>query len=173
MVAAAALPGSRVEIEDVGLNPTRTGLLDVLRRFGARVEVHETGDRGGRSRAARLSVTADRTGAVEIAPDEVPGLIDELPAIAALAAHGGEVSVRGAAELRVKESDRIAALVAGFRALGISAEERPDGFAVRGHGAPLGRCRRRAGRSPDGDGLRHRRAGRAFAVDHRGRPTLS
>ena len=78
-----------------------------------------------------IVVTGDRTGAIEIAPDEVPGLIDELPAIAALAAHGGEVSVRGAAELRVKESDRIAVLVAGFRALGIDADERPDGFAVR------------------------------------------
>ncbi len=65
-------------------------------------------------------------------------LIDELPAIAALAANGGEVSVRGAAELRVKESDRIAALVAGFRALGIDADERPDGFVVRGSGAPAG-----------------------------------
>ena len=130
MVAAAALPGSRVEIDDVGLNPTRTGLIDVLRRFGARVEVSETGSRPA-SRAARSWSTGDRTGAVEIAPEEVPGLIDELPAIAALAAHGGEVSVRGAAELRVKESDRIAALVAGFRALGIAADERPDGFVVR------------------------------------------
>ncbi len=137
MVAAAALPGSRVEIEDVGLNPTRTGLIDVLRRFGARVEVHETGSGAGEVRGT-IVVTGDRTGAIEIAPDEVPGLIDELPAIAALAAHGGEVSVRGAAELRVKESDRIAVLVAGFRALGISAEERPDGFAVRGQGAPSG-----------------------------------
>jgi 3-phosphoshikimate 1-carboxyvinyltransferase len=66
----------------------------------------------------------------------VPGLIDELPAIAALAAHGGEVTVRGAAELRVKESDRIAALVAGFRALGLEADERPDGFTIRG-GRPM------------------------------------
>jgi 3-phosphoshikimate 1-carboxyvinyltransferase len=137
MVAAAALPGSRVEIDDVGLNPTRTGLIDVLRRFGARVEVRETGYAAGEARGT-IVVTGDRTGAIEIAPEEVPGLIDELPAIAALAAHGGEVSVRGAAELRVKESDRIAALVAGFRALGISAEERPDGFAVRGDGAPSG-----------------------------------
>ena len=137
MVAAAALPGSRVEIDDVGLNPTRTGLIDVLRRFGARVEVRETGYAAGEARGTIL-VMGDRTGAIEIAPEEVPGLIDELPAIAALAAHGGEVSVRGAAELRVKESDRIAALVAGFRALGISAEERPDGFAVRGDGAPSG-----------------------------------
>ena len=67
-----------------------------------------------------------------------PGLIDELPAIAALAAYGGEVSVRGAAELRVKESDRIAALVAGFRALGIDADERQDGFVIQGGGAPAG-----------------------------------
>ena len=66
----------------------------------------------------------------------MPGLIDELPAIAALAAHGGEVTVRGAAELRVKESDRIATLVAGLRNLGISADEWPDGFTVHGTGAP-------------------------------------
>jgi 3-phosphoshikimate 1-carboxyvinyltransferase len=137
MVAAAALPGSRIEIEDVGLNPTRTGLIDVLRRFGARVEVSEGGTGAGETRG-RIVVTGDRTGSVEIAPDEVPGLIDELPAIAALAAHGGEVSVRGAAELRVKESDRIGAIVAGFRALGVSADERPDGFVVRGTGTPTG-----------------------------------
>ena len=137
MVAAAALPESRIEIEDVGLNPTRTGLIGVLRRFGARVEVRETGYMAGEARGT-IVVTGDRTGAVEIVPEEVPALIDELPAIAALAAHGGEVSVRGAAELRVKESDRIAALVAGFRALGISADERPDGFAVRGNSAPAG-----------------------------------
>jgi 3-phosphoshikimate 1-carboxyvinyltransferase len=137
MVAAAALPGSRVEIEDVGLNPTRTGLIDVLRRFGARVDVIEDGHGEGEARG-KIVVTGDRTGSVEIAPDEVPGLIDELPAIAALAAHGGEVSVRGAAELRVKESDRIGAIVAGFRALGVSADERPDGFVVRGTGTPHG-----------------------------------
>ncbi len=137
MVAAAALPGSRIEIEDVGLNPTRTGLLGVLKRFGARVEVHETSSSGGEPRGIVI-VEADRTNHIEIAADEVPGLIDELPAIAALAACGGEVSVRGAAELRVKESDRIAALVAGFRALGIDADEREDGFVIQGAGAPAG-----------------------------------
>ena len=85
-----------------------------------------------------ISVEGDRTGTVDISPEEVPGLIDELPAIAALAAHGGEVTVRGAGELRVKESDRIATLVAGFRSLGIAADERPDGFTVHGTGAPRG-----------------------------------
>jgi 3-phosphoshikimate 1-carboxyvinyltransferase len=137
MVAAAALPGSEVVIEDVGLNPTRTGLVDVLRRFGARVEIHQTATAAGEP-LGTIIVAGERTGSVEIAPEEVPGLIDELPAIAALAAHGGEVSVRGARELRVKESDRISALVAGFRALGIAADERPDGFVIHGAGTPTG-----------------------------------
>lgn len=139
MVAAAAHPGSRVEIDDVGLNPTRTALIDVLRRFGARVTVRSSGVSAGEPRGS-IVVEGDRTGAIDIAPDEVPGLIDELPAIAALAAHGGEVRVRGAGELRVKESDRIAALVAGFRALGVDADEQPDGFTIGGRrsGSPAG-----------------------------------
>jgi 3-phosphoshikimate 1-carboxyvinyltransferase len=103
LVAAAALPGSRVEIEDVGLNPTRTGLLDVLRRFGARVEAEVAVTDAGEPRGT-IVVEGDRTGSVDIAPEEVPGLIDELPAIAALSAHGGEVTVRGAGELRVRKA---------------------------------------------------------------------
>ena len=135
LVAAAAMPGSRVEIEGVGLNPTRTALLGVLRRFGARVHVETVADENGEPRGT-VVVEGDRAEAIAIAPEEVPGLIDELPAIAALAAHGGEVTVRGAGELRVKESDRISALVAGFRALGIDADEREDGYVIRG---PSGR----------------------------------
>ena len=137
MVAAAAIPGSEVRIDDVGLNPTRTGLIDVLRRFGARVDVQETGGQAGEP-IGSITVTGDRTGSVIISPEEVPGIIDELPAIGALAAHGGEVTVSGAKELRVKESDRITVLVNGFRGLGIDAEERPDGFVVRGTGAHRG-----------------------------------
>ena len=129
MVAAAARPGSRVELEDVGLNRSRTALIDVLRRFGARVTVEPLGDAAGEPRGV-IIVEGDRIGRIDIAPEDVPGLIDELPAIAALAGHGAEVSVRGAAELRVKETDRIAALVAGLRALGIAADERPDGFVA-------------------------------------------
>jgi 3-phosphoshikimate 1-carboxyvinyltransferase len=134
MVAAAALPGSSVEIEDVGLNPTRATLLDVLRRYGADVRVEITGSQGHEPRGT-VRVEHGRAGSLAIAPDEVPGLIDELPALAALAAHGGTVAVSGASELRVKESDRIAVLVGGFRALGIAAEERPDGFAIGGAAA--------------------------------------
>ncbi|HYM24570.1 MAG TPA: 3-phosphoshikimate 1-carboxyvinyltransferase, partial [Vicinamibacterales bacterium] len=124
MVAAAAMPGSRVAIEHLGLNPTRFALLGVLRRFGARVDVTEETNDAGEPRGT-VTVSADRARPLHIGPDEVPGLIDELPAIAALAAVHGEVVVHGAAELRVKESDRIAALVAGFRGLGIDADEHP------------------------------------------------
>jgi 3-phosphoshikimate 1-carboxyvinyltransferase len=137
MVAAAALPGSRIEIEDVGINPTRTALVGVLRRFGAIVTVHASGTDGGEPRGT-IVVEHDRAGEVTVTPDEVPALIDELPAIAALAAHGGEVTVRGAAELRVKETDRISTLVEGLRQLGIAAEEWADGFAVYGSDAPAG-----------------------------------
>jgi 3-phosphoshikimate 1-carboxyvinyltransferase len=137
MVAAASLPGSRVEIDDVGLNPTRTALIDILQRFGARVTVDVAGIDAGEP-YGRISVEGDRTGSIVVTPDEVPGLIDELPALGALAAQGGEVTVRGAAELRVKESDRIATLVEGLRNLGILAEESEDGFTVAGRGAPKG-----------------------------------
>jgi 3-phosphoshikimate 1-carboxyvinyltransferase len=165
--AAAALPGSRIEIEDVGLNPTRIALLDVLRRFGARVIVEITDAGGGDAGEPRgtVVVEGDRTGTLLIAPEEVPGLIDELPAIASLAAHGGEVTVRGAAELRVKESDRIAALVAGFRALGIDADEQADGFTVRGRSTDS--ASRLAGARPSGgvaDARGDHRMAMAFAV---------
>ena len=137
----------------------------MLRRFGARVDVDITDPSGGDRRAARHGHRRRRPdrASLESRPEEVPGLIDELPAIAALAAHGGEVTVRGAAELRVKESDRIAALVAGFRALGIDADERPDGFAVRGPSA------RPAGGVADARGD-HRMA-MAFAIAALGRGT--
>jgi 3-phosphoshikimate 1-carboxyvinyltransferase len=157
LVGAAGLPGSRIEIVDVGLNPSRTALLDVLRRFGARVDVTVTAaDAPGAEPRGDVVVEYARAGRLVIEPEEVPGLIDELPALGALAALGGEVSVRGASELRVKESDRIAALVAGFRTLGIDADERPDGFVVSGARA------RDAGGAPDARGD-HRMA-MAFAV---------
>jgi 3-phosphoshikimate 1-carboxyvinyltransferase len=158
LIGAAALPGSRIEVHDVGLNPTRIALLDVLRRFGARVEVSVRGVDAGEPLGV-VTVEHDRTLTLEVGPDEVPGLIDELPAIAALAAHGGDVHVRGAAELRVKESDRIATLVAGFRAMGIDAEERPDGFAV--HGPSSGAARARGGAA---DARGDHRMAMAFAI---------
>lgn len=131
MAAAAALPGSRVQVEGVGLNPTRTAFLDVLTRFGARVSVHTT-DTTSSEPCGEVTVEFHSRGTVEVEPHEVPGLIDELPALAALACQAGRVTVRGAAELRVKESDRITSLADGLRRLGASIDERPDGFHVRG-----------------------------------------
>jgi len=130
-IAAAGLPGSAIEIAEVGLNPTRTAFLDVLRRAGAHIEVAVGGEAGGEP-AGTIRVRHGDLLPIVLGRDEVPGLIDELPALAALATFGGEIDVSGAAELRVKESDRIACLVAGLRALGANIEERPDGFQVRG-----------------------------------------
>jgi 3-phosphoshikimate 1-carboxyvinyltransferase len=131
MVAAAALPGSDITIVDVGLNPSRTAVIEVLRRFGVSVEPEQTGEWQGEP-VGTIRVRADSLGMLEIGHDVVPGVIDELPVLAALATAGGELRVTGASELRVKESDRITALVDGLRALGADADELPDGFHIRG-----------------------------------------
>ena len=129
---AAGLPESEVEIEGVGLNPSRTGLLDVLRRAGAEVEAVIEDEAAGEP-IGRVIVRAAGRRSFTIGPSEVPGLIDELPALGALGTllpEGETMEVRGAAELRVKESDRISALAAGFRALGAEVTEYPDGFRI-------------------------------------------
>lgn len=153
-VAAAGLPGSAVTIEPVGLNPSRLAFVNVLRRAGASVDVRVDDDWQGEP-VGRLRVAHQTFADVEIAPAEVPALIDELPALAALATFGGSVRVTGAAELRVKESDRIAALVSGLRALGADADELADGFVVRA-------TRRLAGGTVDAHG--DHRLVMAFAV---------
>jgi 3-phosphoshikimate 1-carboxyvinyltransferase len=131
MVAASALPDSEVTIEEVGLNPTRAGILDILRRLGAHIAVSETN--GGDAGEPMGTIVVEHGGLREthVTPEEVPGVIDELPALAALATHGGGLSVSGAQELRVKESDRISALADGLRRMGADIDERPDGFHVR------------------------------------------
>lgn len=129
--AAAALPGSDIEVEAVGLNPTRTAYLRVLRAAGAHVETRVTGQAGGEPIGA-LRVRYRERRPVIISPPEVPGLIDELPVLGAVAALGGGIDVRGAGELRHKESDRIARLADGLRRLGARVVERPDGFSVDG-----------------------------------------
>lgn len=129
-VAAAALPGSDIELVDVGLNPTRAAILDVLTRAGARVDRETLETSGGEPRGT-VRVRAGTLRPVVIEPHEVPGLIDELPVLAALGTHAVEVSVSGAQELRAKESDRIAALVQGLARLGADVDERHDGFTVR------------------------------------------
>lgn len=130
---AAGTPGAEIEIEGVGLNPSRTAILDVASRAGARIEVEPT-EVGAGEPIGRITVAYGRPASFEILPQEVPGLIDEIPALAALGAmlpEGAEMNVRGAAELRVKESDRITSLAAGLRALGAEIEEFPDGFRLQ------------------------------------------
>ena len=129
---AAGTPGASIEITGVGLNPTRTGVLHVLRRAGA--DVQWTSDAEGDGEPlGRLRVSYGTPRAFAIEPGDVPGVIDEIPALAALATmmpEGEGLTVRGASELRVKESDRISALAEGFRALGASVEEFDDGFRI-------------------------------------------
>jgi 3-phosphoshikimate 1-carboxyvinyltransferase len=139
-VLAAGTPGGSIDVEGVGLNPTRTGVLDVLRRAGAQIETSLDEETAGEP-MGRLRVAFGEPRSFEVVPDEVPGVIDEIPALAALAAMmpaGNSFTVRGAAELRVKESDRISALAAGLRAMGAHVDEFDDGFTLEArplHGA--------------------------------------
>jgi 3-phosphoshikimate 1-carboxyvinyltransferase len=135
--AAAALPGSDVRLDDVLLNPRRLGFVQALRRMGADIDVVTTGDTAGEP-VGSIRVRHGGHGVGVIGASEVPDLIDELPVLAARAALGGSLDVSGAKELRVKESDRITALVRGLRALGVTADERPDGFVIDGSRRPSG-----------------------------------
>ena len=135
----AALGGTSgaLEIENVGINPARAGAFRVLVRMGAALTFESMATQGGEPVATVVAGGGGLKG-MEIDPDEVPSLIDELPLLACVAARAaGETRVTGAAELRVKESDRITAIVANLRAIGADAEELPDGFVVRGSDRPL------------------------------------
>lgn len=134
----AALGASEpLTIEAISVNPLRIGALRVLRRMGARVTYGASAEQGGES-VASVTVGPSALRGVTITADEVPALIDELPLLACVAARAeGETRVTGAEELRVKESDRIRAIVANLRALGADAEELPDGLVVRGSDRPL------------------------------------
>jgi 3-phosphoshikimate 1-carboxyvinyltransferase len=140
VVAAATLvPGSRVVIEDVGLNWTRTGFLRIARRMGAVVvgELEEPGVQADVEPVGELDVAAAPLEGTVVEPEEVPLAIDELTLVGLLGAFAeGDTVVRGAGELRVKESDRIAGVVDCLAAIGAVAEQTPDGFVVRGDGSP-------------------------------------
>jgi 3-phosphoshikimate 1-carboxyvinyltransferase len=141
VVAAATLvQGSRVVIKDVGLNWTRTGFFRIAERMGAVIlgDLEEPGTETDEEPRGELDVASAPLEGTEVTPEEVPLAIDELTLVALLGAFAdGETVVRGAGELRYKESDRIAAVVEGLRGLGADIEETDDGFAVRGDGSPL------------------------------------
>ena len=132
IAAAAMVPGSALTLTDVGLNPTRRAALDVLVAMGSDVTwMEETSSLG--EPIGSVSVSCQPLKGVAVDPGLVPSLIDEVPALAVIATQAeGETRFTGAHELRVKESDRIAALVSGLKTLGADAEELPDGLVVRG-----------------------------------------
>lgn len=132
LAAAAIVPGSDVVVEDVGLNPTRTAFVQVLARMGATVDIDSVPAEGPEP-AGTVRVRAGTLRSIEVTAEDVPNLIDELPLVATLGAfaHGTTV-IRGAHELRVKESDRIATVASALRSLGASVEEFDDGLAVHG-----------------------------------------
>lgn len=136
LAGAAIAPGSDVAVREVSINPTRLGFVRALQRMGAAVAV-EGGDGGAEEPIGTLRARGGPLRGIEIGADDVPDLLDELPLLAVLATQAaGRTVVRGAAELRVKESDRIATVVEMVRAFGGSIEEFEDGFAVEG-GRPL------------------------------------
>jgi 3-phosphoshikimate 1-carboxyvinyltransferase len=142
LIAAAVLVrGSRLLLEGVGVNWTRAGFLRVLERMGAIVlgDLEEPGSFGPTEPVADLDISSGPLEGTVVEPHEVPLAIDELPLVALLGCYAeGETIVRGAGELRLKESDRIATVVEGLRGLGASIEATEDGFAVTGTGGLRG-----------------------------------
>jgi 3-phosphoshikimate 1-carboxyvinyltransferase len=138
LVAALLVPGSEVALEGVGLNPTRTGLLRILEQMGAEIEVEPAGERGGEPTGTIRARAAELRGA-EVGGEEIPLAIDELPLVALAACFAaGETTIRDAAELRRKESDRIATTTAALAALGASVEASEDGMRIVGGGGLRG-----------------------------------
>jgi len=136
ITAGLIVPGSEIVIRDVGLNPGRIGLLDVIKRMGGEVEVYQKEEILNEP-VGDVVVKSSRLRGTTVSKEEIPILIDEVPLIAVLGAYAeGETVVRGAEELRVKESDRIRAIVTEFKKLGVDIEELPDGFVVYGPSIP-------------------------------------
>jgi len=132
LVAALLIPGSEITLRSVGLNPTRTGILDVLIGMGARIDVENRRVEGGEP-VGDLTIRSSELVGTTIGGDTVVRMIDEIPIFAVAAACArGTTTVKDAEELRVKESDRIATVVAELRTLGAEIEELPDGFSVTG-----------------------------------------
>ena len=132
LVAGAAHPNARITVQSVGINPSRTGVLDVLREMGANIRMENVREEGNEPSADLVVESSDLRG-VEISGDIIPRVIDELPVLAVAASQAtGQTVIRDAAELRVKESDRISATVVGLDALGAKIRETEDGMMIEG-----------------------------------------
>ncbi len=133
MVGAAITPGSSLRLKEVILNPTRTGIIDVMERMGAEISIEKIHDVSGEPVGDVVVSYSPDLRATEIKGEEIPRLIDELPVIALLASQAeGETVITDASELRVKESDRITSTVENLKNIGVEAEELPDGMVIRG-----------------------------------------
>ncbi len=131
IAAGLLVPNSQIRLQRVGINETRTGILDVVKRMGGNIQL-ENSNRDGEP-LADLVVSSSQLTATDISADEIPAMIDELPIIALLCARAaGTSTISGAEELRVKETDRIAAITEEFKKLGIDITEKSDGFVING-----------------------------------------
>lgn len=140
MVAAAGIPGSDLTLAGVGVNPTRDGIIEVLREMGAGIELLNPREEGGEPVADIRVRYAGKLSGVSVGGETIPRLIDEIPALAVAAALAeGRTEIRDAAELKVKESDRIATVAGLLAGFGAAVEELPDGLLVQG-GRPLEGC---------------------------------
>lgn len=138
MAAAAAIPGSHLVIEQVGLNPTRTGIIDVLRDMGGQIDVDNVFQSGGEL-IGDLIIKGGTLHGTDIGGDIIPRLIDEIPVIAVIAALAeGKTTITGAEELKVKESNRITSMVSELKKLGIRVTELPDGMEIEGPNEIIG-----------------------------------
>jgi 3-phosphoshikimate 1-carboxyvinyltransferase len=138
IVAALITPGSEITLRGVGLNPTRTGLIEALAEMGGDVQSLQTGDQGGEP-VGDVTVRHSRLHAIEVYGERVVRMIDEFPVFAVAAAYAeGRTLVRDAQELRLKESDRIGLLGRELSGLGVTFDETPDGFAIEGRGEVRG-----------------------------------
>jgi 3-phosphoshikimate 1-carboxyvinyltransferase len=133
IIAALMIPSSEITLKKVGINPTRTGLLTILQQMGARIEVMNIHDVSGELVADISCAGMDRLRAVHIKKEMMPSLIDEVPILCVISALAdGTTIIRGAEELRVKESDRIASMASELRKMGVIIEEYPDGISIQG-----------------------------------------
>ncbi len=139
LVAAALIAGGEVEVRGVDVNPTRIGFIEVLKRMGAEIELRPEPDCAGDPVATLAVRPKSSLRSTDVLPAEVPSLIDELPVLAVLATQAhGQTTLRGAAELRFKESDRIAQVARGLSAMGADVQELEDGLSIRGPSALSG-----------------------------------
>ena len=166
LVAATVIGGSEIQLRGVGVNPTRSGILSILRRMGADLELRAERVVSGEP-VADIHARAAKLRGIDIGAAEVALAIDEIPALAVAAACAeGTTTIRGAAELRVKESDRLSAVAVGLTALGVAVEEHPDGLTIHGRGEGRGRgpFRGGSGRGPFRGGISDSRGDHRIAM---------